>query len=128
MTVKLTLRRLTFSPDSPTLGVLLQGNKPLCVTVERPWMGNARNVSCIPPGVYRCVPHSGAKFKDVWRLEGVPGRDAILIHAGNRASDVQGCIAVGRAFHGDAITDSQATLAELRKALPDSFDIEVVNP
>ena len=45
MTVKLTLRRLTFSPDSPTLGVLLQGNKPLCVTVERPWMGNARNVS-----------------------------------------------------------------------------------
>lgn len=128
MTVKLTLRRLTFSPDSPTLGVLMRGDTPVCVTLEDPWKDNRTGESCIPPGVYDCVPHNGAKYQNVWRLEGVPGRTAILIHAGNTQADTRGCILVGQSFSGQSITSSRATLDRLRSALPESFQIEVINP
>ena len=126
--MKIILRRVTFSKEGPTYGVLLSQNIPLCVTLERPWSDNAKTVSCIPSGTYTCVKHNGEKFKDVWRLESVPGRDAILIHAANYAHELQGCIAVGRAFFQGGITSSKDTLNELRQTLPDTFTIEVINP
>lgn len=86
--------------DDVTLGVLyLPGERfnPL-VTLEEPWRDNQPHISCIPAGIYRCVPHNGPKFKNVWRLEDVPGRSAILIHAGNTTRDIEGCILLGTSF------------------------------
>ena len=65
-------------------------------TVERPWVNNERNVSCVPPGVYELKPtfyHRGGY--STFELMAVPDRSRILIHRGNTMDDVQGCIAVG---------------------------------
>jgi hypothetical protein len=126
--IRLTLRRITFNTGGPTYGVLMMHDIPLCVTLERPWLDNKPKISCIPPGLYKCVPHSGEKFKDVWMLEDVPGRTAILIHAGNTTKDTEGCILVGRAFFAGGITSSMPVLDELRKTLPENFTLEIINP
>lgn len=112
-----------------TFGVLCEGGIPLCVTCEDPWNNNAVGKSCIPAGTYGVVPHDGEKYKDVWRLENVKGRSAILIHAGNTINDTQGCILVGRSFtmFADlpAILDSRDALELLRKELPDKFTLRI---
>lgn len=86
-----------FMTDKVTLGYLKadgQNHDPF-YTLELPWKQNRRQISCIPTGVYRCVPHNGTLFKDVYRLEDVPNRQSILIHSGNTVDDIQGCILLG---------------------------------
>ena len=67
-----------------------------CYTVERPWIHNERNVSCIPAGDYPLVfGHFYKGGYDCWEVRDVPGRSDIKIHIANRASEVMGCIAPG---------------------------------
>jgi hypothetical protein len=106
-------------------GVLQHMDKTLCYTLEEPWRDNRKQVSCIPPGTYKCFPHDGAHFKDVWQVLDVPGRSAILIHAGNTLADTQGCILVGLGVSPNGITKSQLALKKLRELLPDRFTLEV---
>ncbi len=126
MTIK--LQRITFSPDCPTYGVILYDDKPLCVTIERPWINNERNISCIPPGTYQCVPHNGGRFRNVWILKDVPNRTAILIHIANRVNEIEGCIAVGLSFYEDGIGSSAVAMNKLRDELPETFELEIINP
>ncbi len=49
----------------------------------------------IPEGTYNCKPYSGTKYKDVYIVENVPNRSAILIHWGNTEKDTEGCILIG---------------------------------
>lgn len=51
--------------------------------------------SRIPEGHYDCIPYSGNKFQNVYLVEGVPNRSAILIHWGNFEKDTDGCILLG---------------------------------
>lgn len=83
-----------FQNADVTLGMLKGFSVPI-YTLEEPWMHNQRGISCIPAGDYLCTPHTGLKFQDVWRLNDVPNRTAILIHAGNTTEDIEGCILVG---------------------------------
>lgn len=74
-------------------------------TLELPWRGNRKDVSCIPAGKYQVKygPCGLKKWRHAYRLEGVTGRSGILIHPGNWAGDkamglraeVQGCILLG---------------------------------
>lgn len=80
--------------------------QPDIYTIEPIWKDNQSNISCIPEGIYQCVPHNTDKHPDTWELE-VKNRTSILIHPGNFASlvklqgnqihssDTQGCILVG---------------------------------
>lgn len=77
-----------------TFGVLEYNNEPFCLTLEPNDRGNGRN-SCIPPGRYICEKHSGTKYKNTWCVTNVPGRTAILFHAGNIEDDSLGCILLG---------------------------------
>jgi hypothetical protein len=96
--MKLTLQRI-YSGDDCTLGVLYSETmQRLCFTLEEPWHNNERKISCVPIGKYKCIPHNSEKFRNVWRLENVPGRDGILIHLGNTVADIEGCILVGMIF------------------------------
>jgi hypothetical protein len=126
--MKLLLTRCV-SSDKGTFGVLSLDNEPLCVTCEDPWNDNKRQVSCIPTGTYECKKFSGLRFKDVWELLNVPGRSAILIHAGNTIDDTHGCILVGRSFSHmgklPSVMQSREALNELRLKLPDTFTLEV---
>ena len=126
--MRITLQRNTLSREKPTYGVLLKGLSPLCVTMERPWLDNKRNVSCIPPGEYKCVPHTGTKFKNVWRLENVPDRSAILIHAANYVHEIEGCIAVGMGYWMEGVSASQRAMQLLKERLPAEFMLEILNP
>ena len=83
-----------------TFGTLSDGeNRQLCVTLERPWVSNEHDISCIPAGTYPLVRyHSPKRGYDVWLLDDVPNRDAIEIHIGNVPKDTDGCILVGSHF------------------------------
>lgn len=101
----------------------------LCYTIERPWLDNQQQVSCIPPGIYTCVRYSSMRFPNVWEVTDVPNRSAILIHAGNTMNDLRGCIAPGSAFADfdgfPAVINSRPTLDRLRKTLPAKFTLEI---
>lgn len=77
-----------------TLGMLRGLPQPI-YTLEEPWMHNKRGISCVPLGRYLCTRHDGTRFQNVWKLNDVPERSAILIHNGNTVDHVEGCILVG---------------------------------
>ena len=72
--------------DQGTPGILVVQDQSFCI-IELPYRDNRRNMSCIPCGVYPCVPIKSKKFGDVWLLQDVPDRDGVLIHCGNFAGD-----------------------------------------
>lgn len=115
-----------------TFGVMKYKGRPLCVTLELQWYRNIKNISCIPEGEYSCVPHTSQKYKNVWRLENVPERSGILIHAGNTSVDTTGCILVGHGFAEfkgiPGVSASQDTLDRLRRTLPKSFQLHIRDP
>jgi len=63
-------------------------------TLENPDRGSAED-SRIPAGKYICAPYSGTKFKNVYIINDVPCRSAILIHSGNSEKDTRGCVLLG---------------------------------
>lgn len=90
--------------------------------MEREWNGNRRNVSCVPRGNYKLVPHHGTKYPNTWALKGltvaggdVPDRSkarfACVIHSAKHPTDLEGCLAPAEAIssHGQAINSRQAT-------------------
>ena len=88
----------------------------ICVTVERPWLDNAPNVSCIPEGVYSVKKTVSPRFGEAYFLEGetvsLAGpspRTHVLFHAANLAKELQGCIAPGLSF--GALSGSWAVLS-----------------
>lgn len=99
-----------------------------CYTLERPWLNNRPHVSCIPAGTYKGrilpSPHFGM---DLPELLDVPGRDQILIHAGNTVGDSKGCIMVGldRDESEPRIMRSRKALAGLFEAIGDAKEFWV---
>lgn len=94
---KITLKRINSSSEC-VLGVLELDNKEICKTLELPWRDNQKGISCIPAGEYKLSPYPSSRFGEVYIVNDVPGRDGILIHTGNTADDIQGCILVGGSY------------------------------
>ena len=109
----LILQRFAYHPEG-TLGVLLASVGHFH-TVEKPWEDNTPFKSCIPEGEYPMNWERSPKFGMCWHVKDVPNRTHILIHAGNTARDVVGCVAVGRSLLGDTIgvSESRKAMAEL---------------
>jgi hypothetical protein len=88
----LVLNRIYF-PEG-TQGILEWNGTLICYTIELPWLGNQRRISCIPEGEYFLQLRFSPKFKWHFLLMDVPGRDLILIHPANDAKlELLGCIA-----------------------------------
>jgi len=88
----LVLKR-TYFPEG-TQGVLEWNSTIVCYTIELPWLGNQKRISCIPEGEYILRKRFSPKFKWHLHLMNVPGRDLILIHPANDAKkELLGCIA-----------------------------------
>lgn len=105
-----------------TLGTLTFSTGQVFKTIERPWLNNQRQVSCIPPGTYTCVPHgwepnATVREKKAYLLLGTEPRTAILIHPANWADQLMGCIAPGMSsgiLSGKpAVLSSQAAMAAI---------------
>lgn len=70
-----------------------------CYSVERQWLGNTPNLSCIPVGTYDIIRVPNLKKKGAqWQFVDVPDRSAIEFHVANVASEVQGCIGLGKSL------------------------------
>ena len=89
--MKATLK--TFSTNSCTLGKLYFNEAFICNTIEREWLDNKVNISCIPAGNYKCSITNSPRFGLTYQVNDVDGRTHILFHKANRASELQGCIA-----------------------------------
>jgi hypothetical protein len=63
--------------------------------LELPWLDNDNNVSCIPEGTYYVRPFKSTKFGNCFEVVDVPGRSAILFHAGTYVTHTEGCLLVG---------------------------------
>ncbi|SHG82833.1 hypothetical protein SAMN05444372_110103 [Flavobacterium micromati] len=88
----LVLNRIYF-PEG-TQGSLEWNGTLVCYTIELPWLGNQRRISCIPEGEYVLKKRYSKKFG--WHLHviHVSGRHLILIHPANNAKkELLGCIA-----------------------------------
>jgi len=72
--------------------------------IEQPWRDNKPFASCIPAGLYTLIPWSTQKYKEVWAFYGgsvglnehEAPRYACLIHIANYASQVSGCLGLGK--------------------------------
>lgn len=93
--MKVTIKR-TQHLQNATIGIMtLEGFKTDAIyTLENPKRTTELD-SRIPAGNYNCKPYSGNKYKDVYIVENVPNRTAILIHWGNTEKDTLGCILIG---------------------------------
>jgi len=142
---KVTLTREP-STDAGTFGVLtltVDGKEHVFQSLELPWRGNQRNVSCIPPGKYLCAfgPCGLKSIGNAYRLSDVPGRDGILIHRGNWAgdksmglkSDVHGCILLGmirgKANDQPAVLQSRTAVGRFEGLLNrQPFQLQILDP
>lgn len=81
-----------------TIGHLFIDNNFHSQTMELPWKDNQPSISCIPEGKYELKRYRRLSGKMSIEVCKVPSRTAILIHAGNDATqdedgaDTQGCI------------------------------------
>lgn len=68
------------------------------VVGEDDWLDNKPQKSCIPDGTYTCRRVQSPTFGNTFEVTSVPGRSAILFHAGNTEEDTKGCLLVGTRF------------------------------
>ena len=94
------LKRIT-NTEFGTFGVLLSGSIPFAVTLERPWINNKENESCIPIGSYDCKKYRSFKHGRTYEILNVMNRgngEKIIFHKGNIDDNSRGCILVGEEF------------------------------
>ena len=93
----------------------------MCDTLENPWKGNQRNISCIPEGEYkvriRLARESATRDYLHLLVQDVPNRDWILFHRGNSAKDTSGCILVGLGSQQDYVQNSRLAMDLLMKEI-----------
>ena len=101
--------------------------------LERPWLNNQSNKSCITAGTYNVdflQRSRSGKYRDVFWLRDVPGRSGILIHNGNTVNHTKGCLIIGRRRgrlgHQRAVLNSKTALHELAELMErESFTINI---
>jgi len=107
-----------------------------CQSLERGWVSNTRNVSCIPAGKYDLRFEFSPKFNtNLWEIYGVPNRSECKFHAANFWHQLNGCIAPG-VTQKDLDNDNLVDNVQSRNAL-DGFheamegftkaDIRIIN-
>jgi|SRR5581483_3108500 len=97
-----------------TFGTLTVDGAFECYTMELPWLDNAHDISCIPPGTYGVVvTYSPHMQRYTPELVGVPDRADIRIHSANYPSEILGCIAVGYIKGDNEILNSRLAFDDL---------------
>ena len=108
-----------------TVGQIRAHGEVYC-TLERPWVGNQPNVSCIPEGTY-LVKRDETGRHQYYAIQNVQGRTHIEIHAANAPSQLMGCVALGEFFDADKnlINSKRAVEDFLARQQDDSFILVV---
>ena len=119
--MELTLNRTYFS--RAVVGEILKGAKPICQTVELPWLGKNDEESCIPEGRYRVKPRF--TNDDGWHLEvgPVPNRRCVVINALDKAERHPGSIIpLGTVPNGELELISRTANIRLKKLVFDAHE------
>lgn len=136
--VRLVMRRYKESEEC-TLGefYLIEGDSNVMLrgyTIERPGPDSKESGKKlrIPFGTYQTIIHHSEHLKmDVPLLfnEDVSKDRYILIHVGNKASDLEGCIALGDSCNGkDMIFNSRETINKFLKCIKDKeLEVKICN-
>ena len=128
-----TLTRLSTDFNCPTFGILKINDLSL-VTMELPWKGNAKEVSCIPTGTYTCKRtlaslHITKPYGQTFEIENVPNRSDILFHIANFQKDLKGCIGLGTSFGKlsgfDVILRSMTAFDKFMQTLKDVYNFSL---
>lgn len=94
-----------------------------CDSLERPWLNNARGLSCIPQGRYLVkwsLMFTAKKYH--YQVMDVPKRSAIFIHGGNYFIDSHGCILLGDKT-GDMNKDGENDIKNSRPTIKEFEDL-----
>jgi hypothetical protein len=98
-------------------------------TLERPWLSNVSDISCIPTGAYELELDETKIIGEcpVYRFKSVPGRSGILLHVGNYVTDSHGCplIGLGRALGTKCIISSRHAMAKLIRLMGKKFTLSI---
>lgn len=109
----ITLNRMIFTNRS-TIGVMLIDSIMQCYTLELSARKQDGVKNCIVPGKYEVKMQWSTRFKmNTPHLQNVPGRTFIEIHPGNKPSDTDGCILLGKTKDTDWVGSSRAAYNEL---------------
>lgn len=101
--------------------------------IERGWLDNKRNISCVPEGCYPLVLEFSPKFNQkLWELKEVPNRAECKFHAANYWRQLNGCIALGKQHldidkDGDPdVTSSRVTMKKFHECFESDKKAEVI--
>ena len=79
-------------------------------SLERGWLNNKKNISCVPSGTYKIKLEYSPKFNtELWELYGVPNRGECKIHIASFWYDLNGCISLGvsqKDINNDGLVDN----------------------
>ena len=98
-------------------------------TVERPWLDNQQNISCIPTGFYKLIRVNSPRFgPGTWEVAAVTGRSHILIHVANTAADVIGCVGLGMGLFPQlqGVSNSKAAIENFYLMTADKTEEELI--
>jgi len=84
-------------------------------TLERPWLDNAQDISCIPEGTYMVFRDRSGRHQ-YYRIENVAGRTHIEFHGGIFPTHSDGCVLIGMEH------DSKYNLINSEDALAQMLD------
>ncbi len=88
-------------------------------SLERGWLNNKRNISCIPAGKYDLKLEWSPRFQtNLWEIYNVPNRRECKFHAANFTRQLNGCIALGRKrvfLDQDDLIDVSSSRKTMRK-------------
>ena len=90
--------RLESNPTDGTFGVIRINGRVFSVCLERPWLKNKKNISCIPAGVYLLKRELSHEWGWTYEVVDVEGRTLIRFHWGNWLTDSKGRILIGEGF------------------------------
>ena len=128
---KLKIVREEISSES-TIGSLYLNGEFFCYTLELPWKDNKNRISCIPTGNYPVVERSAAastvaRYPHL-HIQDVPGRSYILVHRGNTAADILGCVLVGESKGTNRVNNSTGAMNRLMATVSGTkITMEIVN-
>jgi hypothetical protein len=113
--------------DDCVLGTLI-ANGQVFYTLERPWLNNKPDVSCIPTGFYKCryqAKSNNGKLSNVYAIKDVPDREGVLIHIGNFVHESKGCIllGLGREPENQKVINSGIAMAKFIEIMGDAFEL-----
>ncbi|MDR2426431.1 MAG: DUF5675 family protein [Endomicrobium sp.] len=112
--MKILIKRFAFK-ENYTIGKLYADNIYTCDTLEDEVREpKIQGITAIPAGKYLSNLTWSARFKSYLPIiENVPNFEGIRIHAGNTASDTEGCILVGKNEVKGKVLESKQTLEKI---------------